>query len=109
MKRHGFMTTQRQREIVIEFEKVLLIRKRAVTTLAYCRECSDTADFVGLSLAAELFGTADNDLARFIEVNAVHAEANGNGKVDICIPSMLNVMHEHTNGHGVRLIGDHTA
>ena len=100
MKRHGSMTTQRQREIVIEFEKVQTIRKRAVTTVAHCVGCGGEADFVALRAAAELFGTPDGDLARFIDANSVHTEAD----IDICIPSLLAVMHERANGNGVKLL-----
>ena len=94
------MTTQRQREIVIEFEKVRTIRKRAVTTLAHCNECGGEADFVALQTAAELFDTAHGDLAAFVAANAVHTETN----IDICIPSLLAVMHERANGNGVKLL-----
>ena len=96
-----FMTVERQRETVIEFEKVQLIRKRAKTTLAFCNGCGGEADFVELKAAAELFDTADGDLAAFVASNAVHTDAD----IDICIPSLLAVMHSRQNGGGVRLIG----
>ena len=96
-----FKTVERQREIVIEFEKVQLIRKRAKTTLAFCNGCGGEADFVELKAAAELFDTADGDLAAFVAANAVHMETDA----DICIPSLLAVMHERTNGREVKLIG----
>jgi len=95
------MTVQRQREIVIEFEKVQLIRKRAKTTLRQCPGCNGEADFVELRAAAELFDTADGDLAAFVASNAVHHDTD----IDICIPSLLAVMHARTNGHEIKLIG----
>ena len=95
------MTAKRQREIVIEFEKVQLIRKRAKTTLAFCAGCGGEADFVELRAAAQLFDTRDGDLAAFVAVNAVHH----GGDLDICIPSLLAVMHEQTNGRKGKLIG----
>ena len=48
-----FMTTQRQREIVIEFEKVQLIRKRALTEVRYCSGCKAVSDSVAQVEAAE--------------------------------------------------------
>ena len=95
------MTPQKQREIVIEFEKVQTIRKRAATMVAHCSGCGGEADFVALRAAAELFDTPDSDLASFIAANAVHTGIN----VDICIPSLLAVIHERTNGREVKLIG----
>ena len=82
---HDFMTAGRQREIVIEFEKVQLIRKRAKTTLAHCERCNAEADFVGVRLAAELFGIAVGDLTQFVVNNAVHYKDEEYGTA-ICIP-----------------------
>jgi len=96
------MTAQRQREIVIEFEKVRTIRKRAKTTFELCEGCGNEVDFVALHLAAELFETATGDLAAFVTANGVHTGAT----LDICIPSLLAVMHRHTNGIPVKMIGD---
>lgn len=95
------MTAKRQREIVIEFEKVQLIRKRAKTTLRHCAGCGAEADFVKLGAAARIFDTRNGDLAAFVASNAVHMDAD----IDICIPSLLAVMHARTNGGGPRLIG----
>lgn len=87
---------------MIEFEKVQHIRKRAVTTLAHCVGCGGDADFIRLAAAAALFDTTNGDLATFVASNAVHL----NTEIDICIPSLLTVMHERTHGNGTRLIGD---
>lgn len=89
------------REIVIEFEKVQMIRKRARTVYTYCRGCGGEADFVALAAAARLFDKAERDLRRFIDTNAVHYD----GDIDICIPSLLAVMHAKQNGGGPKLIG----
>ena len=78
-----------------------LIRKRAKTTLAFCPGGGGAADFVELRAAARLFDTADGDLAAFVASNAVHQSTG----IDICIPSLLAVMHKRTNGHEVKLIG----
>lgn len=94
------MTAKQQREIVIEFEKVQLIRKRAKTTLAFCGSCGGEADFVELQAAARLFDTSDGDLATFVASNAVHIDLD----TKICIPSLLSVMHERNNVHEVKLI-----
>ena len=85
---------------MIEFEKVQMIRKSAKTTLALCDECGREADFVGLSVAAQLFDTPDRNLAIFINTNAVHTDEY----FGICIPSLLAVMHSRQIG-GQRLIG----
>ena len=102
---HDLMTTKRQREIVIEFEKVQLIRKRAKTTLEHCERCNASSDFVGIATAADLFGITVHDLTQFVMNAAVHY-ANNADSTAICIPSLLAIMHERHNGHGIKLIGD---
>lgn len=88
------MAAQRQREIVIEFETVRLIRRRTKTKLEYCKGCGGEADFVELKTAAQLFGTAETDLAAFVASNTVHTDDD----IDICIPSLLAVMQDVANG-----------
>lgn len=95
------MTPQKQREIVIEFEKVRTIRKRAKTSFAFCPSCGTDTDFVELLSAAQLFDIYDGDLAAFVAANAVHHD----GDMDICFPSLLAVMHARTNGLQVKQIG----
>ena len=99
------MATRRQCEIVIEFEKIQLIRKRAMTTLEYCGRCNAESDFVGTRLAADLFGITAKDLTQFVVNNAVHY-ANEQFGTAICIASLLAIMHERHNGSGARLNGD---
>ena len=101
---HDFMATTRQREIVIEFEKIQLIRKRAMTTLEYCERCNAESDFVGMRLAAELFGITAKDLTQFVVNSAVHY-ANESSGAAICITSLLAIMNERHNGNPARLIG----
>jgi hypothetical protein len=95
------MTVQKQREIVIEFEKVQMIRKRAKTAFAFCAKCGGDADFVGLGAATILFETRNGDLATFISSNGVHTHED----IGICIPSLLAIMHSRQTG-ATRMIGN---
>ncbi len=108
------MTTQRQREIVIEFEKVQLIRKRAKTELRHCGGCNAVSDSVSHVEAAELFETPPDTLFEFIRHNNCHYEVGHNGKISLCVTSLLAVMHAvgsgsdgvFVGGNGAKLIGD---
>ena len=99
------MTAQRYREIVIEFERVQMIRKHAKTTYRFCDDCGGEKDFVEIRTAADLFGIAVGDLHSFIAANKVHHAANEWLNSGICIPSLLVVIHERNNGREVKLIG----
>jgi hypothetical protein len=88
------MTAQKQREIVIEFEKVQLIRKRASTSLRHCGGCGAATDAVSLIEAAALFETAPADLLQFIKQNACHHYVGFNGKIFLCVVSLLESMNQ---------------
>ncbi len=102
----AFMTAESKREIVVEFERVQMIRKRAKTTFRYCEKCGGEKDFVGIRAAAELFEISSVDLLAFVDQNAVHHSGNGWYESGICIASLLEVMHQRTNGRNRKLVGD---
>lgn len=92
------------REIVIEFETVQMIRKRARTIYTYCRGCGGEKDFVGVRAAAALFGITVDELSSFVSKNAVHLAKVGTNNSGICVASLLEVMHAKQSGNRPRLI-----
>lgn len=88
------MTVQKQREIVIEFEKVQTIRKRARTHLADCRGCGIATDAISLIDAADLFEIARDQLFQFISRNGCHYHIRNNEDIYLCVPSLLSRMTE---------------
>ena len=97
------MTPNRQREIVIEFERVQTIRKRAKTVLAHCIGCQAEKDFVTIVAAAELFGIDADQLGAFATENEVHLGSDGS---QICVSSLLEIMRKRQLQNGVRMIGN---
>ncbi|MGC2238848.1 MAG: hypothetical protein WA584_22020 [Pyrinomonadaceae bacterium] len=100
------MKIQRQREIVIEFERIQLVRKKARTRLLLCRECRRETDFVSLTEAAALFGTNPPQIFAFIKTNRSHFETGVDGEIFICLISLLACMKAKTNISGIKMIGD---
>jgi hypothetical protein len=88
------MVKARQREIVIEFEKVLTIRKRARTTLVQCKECRKASDAVSLHEACELFETTCELLFQFVVQNNGHYHLGIDDRVYLCVPSLLEIMSQ---------------
>lgn len=88
------MTTQRQREIVIEIEKARTTRKRARTTLADCGGCGTTADFVELREAGGLFEVEPDVLFKFIRQNSCHYHESEVHTTYLCVPSLLEHMQK---------------
>lgn len=95
------MTAERQREIVVEFERIQLIRKRAKTKLSFCDDCGCKRDQVGIASAAELFEIAADELETFVKANHVHLNADS----QICLTSLLGAMNDRNNLGGIRMIG----
>lgn len=91
------MKIQKLREIVIEFERVQVVRKRARTHLFFCDACRAEADFVALREASSLFNTDVEILFQFIKTNASHYETSAGGEIFVCLPSLLSRMKAKTN------------
>lgn len=86
------MTANRHREIVVEFEKVQLIRKRAATDIHRCDECNADTDFVVKTVAAQIFGIMEEELTDFLKNHAVHTQEFRQNMPMICVMSLLEMM-----------------
>lgn len=80
-----------KREVVIEYERIQVIRKRAKTDLAECPGCGHTSDHVRLEIAIELFETTADGIREFVERNNCHQHAATTGTL-LCLDSLLEVM-----------------
>jgi len=100
------MKIQKQRELIIEFERVQLVRKKASTHLIFCRNCGREVDFVSLREASSLFSTPTENLLQFIRINQSHFESGTNGEIYICLVSFLASMKAKTNISQIKLIGN---
>ena len=100
------MKIQKQRELIIEFERVQLVRKKAKTHLIFCRNCGREVDFVSLREASSLFGTHAENLLQFIKINNSHFETDANGEIYVCLISFLTAMKAKTNLSNIKLLRD---
>lgn len=94
------------REIIIEIERIQLIRKRAKTRIFYCNACGKSGDFVSLREAAELFGIMESELFRFITNHDCHYQTTSEAKLHICVVSLLSEMSLRTNKEQFKIIGE---
>jgi hypothetical protein len=100
------MKIQKKREIVIEFERVQLVRKKALTHVIFCRSCGRAVDFVALREAAALFTTPADNLLKFVRVSNSHFETIADGEIYICLVSFLTAMKAKTNLSRIKLIDE---
>lgn len=100
------MKIQQKREIVIEFERVQLVRKKARTHIIFCRNCGREVDFVSLREAVALFATQADNLLQFVRASGSHFESGADGEIYICLLSFLAAMKAKTNFSRIKMIGE---
>ena len=100
------MITSRHREIVVEIERVQLIRKRTKTKLLFCPDCGKETDFISVSEAAALFMIDTDRISHFIAVNECHVQTKPSGCVCICLTAFLETVGTKIDGSRIKLIGD---
>lgn len=100
------MKIQRKREIVIEFERVQTVRRKARTHIIFCRDCAAEVDFVSLREAAALFSTPAENLMQFVRAGGSHFESGADGEIYLCLVSFLASMKAKTNVSRIKLIGE---
>ncbi len=100
------MNIQKSREIIIEYERIQIIRKRAATNVEFCGKCKKFADFLILNDAAELFTIPAEKLFRFALVNNNHYKTDADGRIFICLTSLLDFIKSSTNITKLELKGE---
>ena len=95
------MSAMEQREIVLEIEKIQLIRKRAKTRVLHCQDCGTESDVLSHVQAAELFETRPGTIFDFIKQNSCHYQVSYNGTIYLCVASFVERINRTK---GVRLL-----
>jgi imidazole glycerol phosphate synthase subunit HisF len=98
------MKAQMKRRIVIEVERVQLIRKRAKTFWAHCPVCNIDSDFVSIETASRLFEMTSDELAGVLKTISCHYREDSHGKGDICLNSFLSPMNVRKSVHRIKQI-----
>lgn len=98
------MKISQQREVVLEIEQTRLVRKRARTSVAFCRGCERATDFVPLIKAAELFGITRLEMFDFSRSHNCHFQVATEGEIHICLVDLLAAMSRRMKRKTVRLL-----
>ena len=100
------MEGSQHREVVFEIEHIKVVRKRARTKLALCRECKKTTDFISLTKAAELFSTSASDLFEFTQSYGGHVRVENGQDIALCLTDLLTAMSKRMRTGTVKLLGE---
>ena len=82
-------TTKRRTEITIEKERVLLIRRRHASAVAWCASCHERVRMVTADEAARMAGVSPRTIYRWIEAERLHFIETPEGLLLVCINSLL--------------------
>jgi hypothetical protein len=93
-------------EVVVEIERVQLIRKRIKTHSMCCEECGRQMEFISICEAADLFSTDADRIFHFITHGPCHFRSDGRGNVDICLVGFLETMRIVCKASSIKSIGD---
>src|SRR5262245_64671250 len=86
----------RNRELVIEIERIQTIRRSVNTRPAVCLECGSKSEFVDLVKIAALFDMTPSRFLDAMHTNACHIKVESG--VQICITSVLSFLRTLSQG-----------
>jgi hypothetical protein len=99
------MNSVPQKEIVVEIERLQIVRKRAKTHMSFCSGCRANSDFVSIREAASLFDTHETSLVNFVTANNCHSHLEV-AELHICLVSLLAVFRRSDRRPGLKLQGE---
>ena len=98
------MRTGPERQVVVEIEHTVVVRKRANTQVRFCRGCRRPVDFLPLAKAAELFDLEPVRVFDFICTHSCHFVIGNEGEIYICLADLLTAMNKRIKK--VKLLGE---
>lgn len=87
---------KKQTEIVIEIERIQLIRKRAKSWRMFCPSCAAQVNFIRLVEIAKLFNRPLADFYPLIQTGGKHYATDQAGEIFICL-ELLSAFVNGTN------------
>lgn len=90
------------RRLVVEVERMQLVRRWIYTKFLECKSCGKDVDFVTVGEAAHIFEISTAQLTGFIKSNDCHSNTH-TGSRHICLRSLMKSLNKTTGKHEVRL------
>ena len=84
------MGKKRRTDITIETERVLVIRRRKGSALAWCQTCAQQVPMIKVDEAAALSQVSSRTVFRLVELGKVHFAETPEGLLLICLNSLAN-------------------
>jgi hypothetical protein len=92
--------------VVLEIERVQLVRRKCRAHSGFCEKCERQSDFLSLIEAARLFDINSARLFRFIQANGSHYKFDAKGDIFLCVSSLFACVNAKTDGSKLKMITD---
>ena len=96
------MLERKTKTVVLEIERVQVIRKKCQAYSRFCANCRTEVDFIELAQTARLFGLT-SPIFRFIRRAAVITNNLG-GEIFLCVNSLLACLSNHKNNSKIKMM-----
>ena len=83
------MKKTRRTRIVVETERLLVVRTRRAGVASWCAACGGDVQMVGLDEAAQVSARSQREIVRRVEAGRLHFTESARGRLLICLNSLL--------------------
>lgn len=98
------MLERKTKTVVLEIERVQVIRKKCQAYSRFCANCRTEVNFIELAQTARLFEVQIADLFGFIRTNGGHYMNNPGNEIFLCVNSFLACLSNHKNNSKIKMM-----
>ncbi|MFL6210418.1 MAG: hypothetical protein ACJ74W_16295 [Pyrinomonadaceae bacterium] len=89
----------RRTKIVVETERLLVVRSRRGGGESWCAECGAAVRLIGLDEAAIVSGQSQREIVRCVEAGSLHFTESARGVLRLCLNSLLAEVRTREKGN----------
>ena len=82
------MRTTKRTEITIETDRIVVLSRRKVSVVSWCRECNRRVKMVTADEAASIAGVTSRTIYRWVDSEKLHFNETSQGSLLICCESI---------------------
>ena len=86
----GGVKTRKRTEITIETDRIIVLSRRKVSVVSWCRECNQRVQMVTVDEAAAMVGLSSRTVYRWIEAEEVHSTETAERFLLVCSRSLMS-------------------
>jgi excisionase family DNA binding protein len=83
------MRTRKRTEITIETDRIVVLSRRKVSIVSWCRECNQRVQMVTVDEAASITGVTSRTMYRWADAEKLHFTETCEGRLLICRESLM--------------------